>query len=287
VALEVVRLITTQKKTWFDGITPFDANAHLVVWCEAEGFQAGLRERIQQLEIPSSQIIFPFKDPIEDFRLEKHLKQLEEVIAYHQPDLVTIDSLRGSHTKEEKGSTGMQQVMSQLVSLAKRFNSAILICHHTNKPAPGQPDVVSDINRVRGSSAIAANCRMIWAMDRPDPKDEKVRLKVIKSNLASFPEPMGLIITDDGVDWVKAPGSNEKWDSTVQKPKKEDEAAVWLEEFLKDGPKPKKAVEEEAVKAGHSPATLRRASERPGFITKHRPDKDHDHGRWELDVHSS
>jgi len=193
----VVRLITTKQSTWFDGETPINAPNHVVIWCEAEGFQGGLRDRIKQLGIPPRQIIFPFKNPLDDFRLERHLGQLEDVIDYHEPDLVTIDSLRGSHGKEEKDSTGMQKIMSDLVSLAKDFNIAVLICHHTNKPAPGQPDLVTT-NRVRGSGAIAANCRMIWGLEQPDPKDETVRLKVVKSNLASFPKPLGLIITDRG-----------------------------------------------------------------------------------------
>ena len=108
VALEVVKLITTKEKTWFDGKTSVNSPSDLVIWCEAEGFQGGLRDRIEQLEIPLSQIIFPFDDPLEDFRLEKHADQLEEAVYYHEPALVIIDSLRGSHEKEEKGSKEMQ-----------------------------------------------------------------------------------------------------------------------------------------------------------------------------------
>jgi len=265
VALEVVRLITTKQSTWFDGETPINAPNHVVIWCEAEGFQGGLRDRIQRLEIPRRQIIFPFKNPLDDFRLERHLGQLEDVIDYHEPDLVTIDSLRGSHGKEEKGSTGMQKIMSKLVSLAKNFNIAVLICHHTNKPAHGQPDLVTT-NRVRGSGAIAANCRMIWGLERPDSEDETIRLKVVKSNLTSFPESLGLIITDRGVEWTEAPISDEEYAGEHRKKSKKEQAADWLQEFLKDGPKPSKEVESKGKEAGHSLATLRRASSRPNFV---------------------
>ena len=285
VTLETVRMITTGQTKWFDGKTTFvQTRTYFVVWCEAEGFQAGLKDRIKQLDIPPDRIIFPFKDPLVDFRLEQHFTDLERAIAYYEPDLVVIDSLRGSHGREEKGSKDMQKIMSMLVSLAKGFDIAIILNHHTNKPAFGQPDLV-DINRVRGSSAIAANCRMIWGLEKPDPRDETVRLKVVKSNLASFPEPLGLIINDRGVEWTGAPLGDEEFGQEFPKQTKEDQAVAWLEEFLKDGPRPSTELQAAGQEAGFSAATLRRASDRPNLVKKLPPDKKHNHWRWELDAH--
>jgi len=283
-ALEVTRIITTGQGNWFDEGISVEVNSKVVIWCEAEGFQAGLKDRIKQLGIPPESIIFPFEDPLIDFKLDQHLTGLERVIAYHNPDLVVIDSLRGSHRKEEKDSKDMQEIMSKLVTLAKHFNIAIIIIHHTNKPTHGQPDFV-DINRVRGSGAIAALCRMIWGLEKPDPEAETVRLKVVKSNLCQFPKPLGLRITDKGIEWTEAPHEShqEKFKQT-----KVDAATAWLKDFLEDGPKPAEEVKEQAKEAGYADITLRRASEQSGFITKWGPDKDHKFWRWELsDVHSS
>jgi len=285
VALEVTRIITTGQEKWFDGETSVKVNAQRVIWCEAEGFQAGLKARINQLAIPPESIILPFKDPLVDFKLEQHLENLKRAIAYYKPDLVVIDSLRGSHGREENDSKAMQSVMSRLVSLAKEFDVAVLVTHHTNKPAPGQPDLV-DLHRVRGSTAITANCRMIWGLERPDPQDETVRLKVVKSNLASFPKPLGLIITDEEIEWTKTPVTPEECNLERVRETKEDAAAGWLRDFLEDGPKPSKEVQSEGKEAGHSGATLRRAADRPGFITKLAPDKEHNFWRWALDAHS-
>jgi RecA-family ATPase len=228
----------------------------------------------------------PFNDPLADFKLEQHLENLKRAIAYHKPDLVVIDSLRGSHGREENDSKAMQSVMSRLVSLAKEFDVAVLVTHHTNKPAPGQPDLV-DLHRVRGSTAITANCRMIWGLERPDPQDETVRLKVVKSNLASFPKPLGLIITDEEIEWTKAPVTPEECNLERVRETKEDAAAGWLRDFLKDGPKPSREVQSEGEEASHRWATLRRAADRPGLITKLAPDKEHNFWRWALDAHSS
>ncbi len=284
-ALAVVKIITTGQEKWFDEGISVKSNSKAVIWCEAEGFQAGLKDRIKQLGIPPENIILPFNDPLVDFKLEQHLENLKRAIAYHKPDLVVIDSLRGSHGREENDSKAMQSVMSRLVSLAKEFDVAVLVTHHTNKPAPGQPDLV-DLHRVRGSTAITANCRMIWGLEQPDPKDATVRLKVVKSNLAPFPEPHGLIITGKGIEWGEAPMTQYDSHCARVKQTKEDEAATWLEGHLKDGPKPAEEVKEQAKEAGYADITLRRASERPGFITKVGPDKEHKFWRWELDAHS-
>ena len=286
-ALGVVKIITTSQEKWFDEKISVKVNSKVVIWCEAEGFQAGLKDRIKKLGIPPESIILPFNDPLVDFKLEQHLENLKRAIAYHKPDLVVIDSLRGSHGREENDSKAMQSVMSRLVSLAKEFDVAVLVTHHTNKPAPGQPDLV-DLHRVRGSTDITANCRMIWGMERPDPKDETIRLKVVKSNLASFPESLGLIITGCGVEWTEAPISDEEYAGEHRRKSKEEQAADWLQEFLKDGPKPSKEVQSKGKEAGHSWATLKRASSRPNFINKFQSeDNGRRCGRWALaDAHS-
>ena len=104
IALAVAKIITTGQEKWIDGDTSVTVNSKKVIWCEAEGFQAGLKDRIKQLEIPPNEIILPFKDPLQDFRLEWHLDNLSDAVAYHDPDLVIIDSLRGSHRKARAGA---------------------------------------------------------------------------------------------------------------------------------------------------------------------------------------
>jgi len=108
----------------------------------------------------------------------------------------------------------------------------------------------------------------------------------VKSNLAPFPKPRGLIITDEEIEWTKAPVTPEECNLERVRETKEDAAAGWLRDFLKDGPKPSKEVQSEGKEAGHSGATLRRAADRPGFITKLAPDKEHKFWRWTLDAHS-
>ena len=71
-ALAVVKIITTGQEKWFDEGISVKSNSKAVIWCEAEGFQAGLKDRIKQLGIPPENIILPFNDPLVDFKLEQH-----------------------------------------------------------------------------------------------------------------------------------------------------------------------------------------------------------------------
>jgi LmbE family N-acetylglucosaminyl deacetylase len=244
-----------------------------VLWLETEAFQAGLKDRINALGIPKKRVIFPFKNPLEDVRLddENHRAQIERVIREVKPSLVVVDSLRGSHQKEENDSGAMTQILSFLARLARDYNIAILVIHHVRKPAEGQPDIIT-LNRQRGSSATAYLSRTVWGLEQPDPTSQALRLRILKSNVAGIPEPLGLKTTDSGIDWTG---------EVPQQPKKKtavDKAETFIRKALKDCPKPIKELREEAEREGISKASLKRASERLGVNKV----KKGDHSEWGL-----
>ncbi len=243
-----------------------------VLWLETEAFHAGLKERINALGIPKDRVIFPFKNPLEDVRLDddKHKAQIESVIREVKPSLVVVDSLRGSHGKDENDSGDMTEILSFLSRLARDYNIAVLVIHHVRKPGSGEPDVIS-LNRQRGSSATAYLARTVWALERPNPASALLRLRVIKSNVARIPDALGLKTTDRGIEWT------EEVPAQPRKKTKEEEAMDFLHEALKSGPRLGKELEEEADQDGITTATLRRASKRLGVIKEKRK-KD---GLWE------
>jgi len=259
VALDAVKRITDEEGRWFDegALEICENSSHKVIWCECEGFQAGIKERLNRFGVPLEKVIFPFGDPLKDFRLddEAHRRQLAEVIQYHNPVAIFIDSLRGSHRKEEKSSRAMQEIMSYLTALGKTFDIGIWLNHHVNKPQNDQPDKI-DINRVRGSGAIAAQCRTIVGLDKPDPKYNILRFTMIKSNLANFPDPLGMAFLEDGtILW----NENVPQDLEEVSQTKVEEAISWLCDQLEDGPKPVREVEEQLDESGFSKSTYRRA----------------------------
>jgi hypothetical protein len=231
---------------------PSDAK---VVWCETESFQAGLRERINALGIPKERIILPSMDPVEDFRLDEdhHQQQLRNVIEVTEPLLVVVDSLRGGHKGDENTSKDMIGILSYLSRLARDFNVALLVIHHVRKPGPEEPDVIT-LDRQRGSSVTGYMARTVWALDKPNPASD-LRLWVIKSNVARLPDPLGLKITDRGIEWTK------EVPEQPRKRTKEEEAKEFIREALKSGPRLSKELDEEAEQKGIAKVTFKRASE--------------------------
>ena len=84
---------------------------------------------------------------------------------------------------------------------------------------------------------------------------------MIKSNLARFPEPVGLSIVETGVTFGEAP-------EPPQSDSQRDRATDLLLELLKDGPLNSTEVQGQAQRAGISWETMKRAKDRLGIAAK-------------------
>jgi hypothetical protein len=90
-------------------------------------------------------------------------------------------------------------------------------------------------------------------------KEDK-RLQVIKNNLGHFPEPIGLRVRGQGVDFGQAP----------EPPKNEtitDKAADLLQSLLSRGPLSAIKIEDEIKGAGISSKAAQRAKKKLGIIS--------------------
>jgi len=245
---------------WPDG-TPYTGQKGKVLWCEAEAAQALNLERANAWGLPKDSILTPLDDALEDIRLDNpdHLAAL--TAHAHRPDvrLVVIDSLSGLHGNDEN-KTEMLQTVKQVAELARDSGKPILLTHHLRKRGLFDMGDAITLDRLRGSSAIVQTARLVWALDVPNPtQPDARRLSVIKSNLARFPEPVGLTIGDRGVIFGKAP----------EPPKHEtaqDKAADLLLALLGSGPVPSTDLKEEIEGAGVSWFAAQRAKERLGIV---------------------
>lgn len=190
---------------WPDG-TPYTGKTGLVLWCESESAQALNLERAEKWGIPLDKLVFPMGDPMADFRLtnEHHKYALAEIAQRPEVVAIMIDSLSGADNRVERG-TEDSGVIFWLASLARDSGKDLLISHHLRKRGLFDGDNVT-LDRVRGSSAIIQPARLVWALDTPDhQRKENMRLQVIKSNLAKFPQPLGMSINDNGFTFGAAP----------------------------------------------------------------------------------
>lgn len=193
----------TEGWDWPDG-TPFVGERCSILWAEAESAQALNVARQIAWGMSASRILTPFPNALQDWDVNRpdHRRALE--VAARRPDvgLVIVDSLSGAcGGKCDENSTDMLRLVKWLATLARNLQKPVVVSHHLRKKGliDGTGTEVT-LDRIRGSSAITQMCRLAWAIDAPDKREpDKLRLSVIKSNLAKFPTPLGLVIDEGGI----------------------------------------------------------------------------------------
>jgi len=242
---------------WPDG-APFGGQRGKVLWCESESAQALNLQRCCAWGLDPRQILTPLPDGLLDVDLpnETHRQAIAHVARRDEVRLVVLDSLSGAVAgRRDENSAEMLQVVAWLSRLARDTGKPVLTTHHLRKKSLQDGDAVT-LDRLRGSSAIVQTARLVWALDAPNPTHpEALRLSVIKSNLARFPEPLGLSIAEGGLTFAAAPKAEKE-------PSAEEAAETFLLDLLSAGPVESADVLAEARRAGIAEKTLRRAKDR-------------------------
>lgn len=256
-----------QGDPWPDD-TPYTGKQGKVLWCEAEAAQSLNLERARDWGLPLDRLLTPLADPMADIRLDNpRIRAIIERTA-HDSDirLIIVDSLSGAHRGDENAAGTIQIVLS-LATLARDTGLPVLLIHHLRKKNRFESDEVT-LDRLRGSSAIVQPARVIWALDTPNAatKDRR-RLSVIKSNLAAFPESLGVEINMQGVSFCEPP-QRPHVESQVEK------AADLLMALLHEKPMLSVDLQKEADGAGISWDTMKRAKKRLGLNAVRKD------GRW-------
>jgi len=239
---------------WPDG-TPFEGERGRVLWCEAESAQALNLARCRAWGLDPRQILAPLPDGLQDVDLtnQAHRQAIARVARRDDVRLIVLDSLSGAVAgRRDENSSEMLQIVSWLSRLARDTHKPVIVTHHLRKKGLQDGDTVT-LDRLRGSSAIVQVARLVWALDVPNPaRHEALRLSVIKSNLAKFPEPLGLSINESGLTFTAAPKAE-------REPSAQEQAERFLLDLLSAGPVESADVLAAAQRAGISERTLKRA----------------------------
>ncbi len=180
---------------WPDGAPQTDpAAAHRVLWLETEDSHGILRDRCAEWNVPMDRIYLWGADGLGRPELESPATALAltKIVSERNVGLVVLDTLAGAHYQEEN-SANIKRIMQTLTGLAQSQNIAVLALHHLRKRQQQEAEGVT-LDRVRGSSAIAAAARVVLAAWRkPNHDADCVFLSVIKSNLTRPPD--GLLVS--------------------------------------------------------------------------------------------
>lgn len=109
--------------------------------------------------------------------LDECQEALTSLCETHQPKLVVVDCLYMSHNRDEKDSSGMKDLMRQLLKLRDDFNLAVLAVHHTKK---GSRFSTMHNDNMRGTGVFGAISDTVIQMRRSSADESKRLLKPTK-----------------------------------------------------------------------------------------------------------
>ena len=205
-ALAVVDKVLTGG-TWFDGIHKYTADQlHDVLWVECEAGEAFHIQRARKMGINLSRIrtMRQFGEMQSTPSLAGNREDVKRLGTMLQDDhvaLCIIDSLSGAITGVDENAAEVGKIVQRLSEIARDTGKPIILIHHMNKTnarTRSGADTPPSIADIRGSSAVAQHCRVIWALDDPYSDPAQPRMTCIKNNLAAKPHPIRLLIHPDG-----------------------------------------------------------------------------------------
>ncbi len=190
------------------------------------------------------------------------IPELEEMIRHHAADLVVIDPLMAFLPPEVAATVDqcVRRVLGPLAAVAGRTDCAILLIRHLRKHLTGRA-----LHRGLGSMGIIAAARSaLLAIRRIDDPARGV-LAVTKANVAGdLPSLEYCIRGQDDRAVVEWSGPVElSADAAMKRPdaplRLRDQAVLWLQRELANGPRRVVELLEGAAKAGIPERTLERA----------------------------
>jgi len=247
-ALRMVQSVVTPRE-WPDG-APGPAAAGKALYIDTESAQAMHLQRMRAAGLPMDRVYLPGTQAdahldLSDSRTLRFVRHLHE---RETLSLVVIDSLRSGMPGDENSSEFGER-LGPWARLACELAAPVVIVHHANKRANG---AAITLERLRGSSAIAALPRSIIAVDGACPGADTVRVHSLKCNFARPPEPFALRITEHGCEPTALPDAPRR--DHVQA-----EAEQFLVALLHGGAVAASEVHSEARARGISTGTLARA----------------------------
>jgi hypothetical protein len=242
------------ERPWPDGTEPAP-NPGPTLFCDTEGNQSQLLDRIGSWDLSDEALVIwkqarmPF-----DLQSDECLMRAERMIEELDCPMMIVDTLRGAFDGDENSSE-VGRMLGQWQEMTSRTNTALVVVHHERKAQKGERG--GDLNCVRGSSALTATPKCIIRLSRADRVEGRVRVKVIKSNLAPIKPELVMVQRDDGLHFALD-------DVAATPPLKTELAQRLLLAELGDGPKPAAELVSRATSEGISETTLQRAANELG-----------------------
>jgi len=286
-ALDLARCIIAGDR--FPDSAPVPQPGANVIYVDAEDSPQIINQRAEQWHMDTSRLFLmrPHDRLFIDFSQGIDRDRLIEMAHRLAPALVVVDSLSTISSKGENNVEDVREVLGFLNKLALDAQCGLLLIHHLRKRGVFPLVDGLSLDDFRGSSHIIAIARSVLGLsiiqtgpqpDRAGPK----RLEVVKTNLAHYPEPIGVeFLPQHPTGAVLRYGEPAQ---QYRQPTKADECVKWLLCTLKEAGRPMKPAEivEQAEEAGFSRRMVFRARATLGESVRNTEGGRHPHNMWEL-----
>jgi hypothetical protein len=243
-----------------------------VIYVDGEAIPQVTNERALVWEMDRSCLYLMLpeaNDMMLDFHLTSCQDRLVEMLHALHPALVIVDSLSSINSRGENAVEDVRSVLAFVNAAAACFRCAVLLIHHLRKrSATTMMDALS-ADDLRGSTHLVAMARTVLGLsvipdapggDRNSPR----KMEVIKTNLARYPEPLGVVFVPLQPSGVRLQYGDPP--CRYEPPTEIEKCSEWLLQTLREHGEPMKPRDlvEAASAEGFSRATLFRARKRLG-----------------------
>ncbi len=219
--------------------------------CDTEANVSQMLDRIQAWGMAEEGVrIWPAAEHPFDLADPDCLATAEAAVKRHGCRMLVIDAL-GTAFSGDENSTELGRVLGPWLGLAARARLALVVVHHERKRQPGERS--GGLERVRGSSSLAALARSIISLRPADRLGERIEVSALKSSFTRKPEPLIMVIDGHGLSFDSAP-------TRAEEPLKIERAQQFLLHALRDGPRWLADLREAAQGEGIHERTLFRAA---------------------------
>lgn len=291
-ALDLVRRIIAGEPFPDGALQPLpgtDGAKPCVIYVDAESVPQIISERAELWQMDRSRLYLmgPMNKLYIDFGQPEDRDHLVEMASHLEPALIVIDSLASISSKGENNVEDVRDLLGFLNRLALEFQCGLLLIHHLRKRSILPMMDVLTVDDFRGSSHIIAMSRSVMGLSivRTGPESDRNgprRLEIVKTNLARYPEPMGLEfkpLHPKGA-WIEYTSEPPQ---TYRQPTKTEKCADWLLRLLQEsGATRPQDVVGQAEAEGFSRRTVYRARSRLGDHIADTEGPKHPENRWVL-----
>ena len=173
-----------------------------VLYLSGDDAPERLKERLVSRGADLSKIAFAPEGSLPQIGSQEMTDLFEQI----QPTLCVIDTMQHFVSKASAGDmTGITSALQPLQTLARKYNTAVIVIMHISKHAAQGNGGDSSAYAI-GSYAIAGIFRTLWTLGRLKDSDGKpLPLRALcqsKNNYAEFDPPALLFELRDGFRWV-------------------------------------------------------------------------------------